>query len=68
MEMTPVISSTVAARGYDPETEKLRIRFHTGNTYEYSNVTQEEYNSISSAVSVGAKLKSIVESKEYVKI
>lgn len=66
MKMHPVQSSQVSAIGYDPETKKLRVRFkpfaNKGSeqkpepTYEYSHVSQGDYDAIRNAESVGREI------------
>jgi hypothetical protein len=38
MNMTPVLSDTVACVGYDYATTTLRVTFHSGHTYDYYGV------------------------------
>ena len=40
MEMIRVSSSAIAAVGYDPLGQRLKIRFVQGHTYDYSGVPQ----------------------------
>lgn len=68
MEMFPVISKTVAERGYDAETKQMNVRFTSGVLYAYYNVSQEEYDSIVNSESFGSKLREVVKGKEYKKL
>jgi hypothetical protein len=43
MNMTPVISETVRAVGYDHQTNTLRVSFISGGTYEYYIVAAHLY-------------------------
>lgn len=58
--MTPVVSSQIAARGYDEASQTLRIQFSPrrdgspGSTYEYKNVDPETYKAFESAESAGS--------------
>lgn len=36
--MTPITSNNVAAIAYDPGSHTLRVRFHTGGTYDYYGI------------------------------
>ncbi|MCH8888321.1 MAG: KTSC domain-containing protein [SAR324 cluster bacterium] len=51
--MFDVESSNLAAIGYDPETEVLRVRFKTGGEYDYADVPRETAKSFKTADSVG---------------
>ena len=41
MNMIPVVSSNVAAVGYEPLSGTLRVRFHSGRCYDYYEVSPE---------------------------
>jgi len=61
MKMHTVKSSQVSAIGYEPETKKLRVRFKSFGqksepTYEYSSVSQGDYDAIRNAESVGREI------------
>ena len=67
MNMTPVKSSQISAVGHDGGT--LRIRFNNGSEYDYSGVTQDDYDKLMSAESIGAHFgKSIRGAYEYSKV
>lgn len=51
MNMNPVISSNIAAVGYDGST--LRILFHSGGLYDYYNVPASVYENLMHATSKG---------------
>lgn len=53
MNMIPVSSSVVSKVGYDPALEILRIEFHKGTLYEYSNVPSMEFDALLLAGSIG---------------
>lgn len=53
MNMTSFTSSQVAEAGYDPENKVLRVRFHSGQTYDYQNVSSEQWDAMLKAESVG---------------
>jgi len=52
-EMTPVVSSNVAAVGYNPEEFELYISFLNGSLYEYYGVAEEVYKRMLGAPSKG---------------
>jgi len=53
MNRIPVSSSNVAAVGYDSETQTLEIEFNNGGVYQYFDVSQNIYEALISAESVG---------------
>lgn len=53
MEMKNVQSSQFKRVGYDPATQKMRIDFGK-STYEYSNVSQKDYEDFMAAPSLGS--------------
>jgi hypothetical protein len=53
MEMTPVESEAIAAVGHDPHSRILRIRFKSGLTYEYPDVSMEAHQAFVGADSIG---------------
>ena len=52
MQMIQVSSSNIKAIGWEDGT--LRIEFNNGGTYEYLEVSEEEFNSLKNASSVGS--------------
>lgn len=54
MERTPVDSSAIASVGYDPESRKLHVEFHSGKVHEYTDVEPETHASLLAAPSIGA--------------
>ena len=74
MKLQPVDSSQLAAVGYDPASKILTIQFKgkKATTYEYQNVTQELYDGLLNAESVGTyfgqNVKSAPEKYPYKKI
>ena len=60
MDMHQVTSSNIAAIGYDIASEKLRIEFNSGTTYEYANVPFDEYTDLLNADSVGKQFNQCV--------
>jgi len=53
MNRIPVSSSNVATVGYDSETQTLEIEFNNGGVYQYFDVSQDIYEALISADSVG---------------
>ena len=53
MEMKQVKSSNIEQIGYDPESEVLNIKFSKGSTYAYFGVSQQAFNEMEKAESVG---------------
>lgn len=54
MKMLPVESSTISAVGYDRANLTMRIRFGSGDTYEYYHVEPETVTDLIFADSVGS--------------
>lgn len=51
--MESVVSSNIAAIGYDPDTAVLTIQFVKGGIYEYYDVPSYEHEALMSADSKG---------------
>ena len=51
--MTHVISSNLAAVGYDANAQQLYIEFNHGGTYVYSGVPEDLYHALMEAPSKG---------------
>lgn len=56
MEMRPVKSSNIHSLGYDADTRTMHVRFHSGKTYEYSDIPSDLHARIFNAKSVGGAL------------
>jgi hypothetical protein len=56
MNRTPVSSSNLESVGYENGT--LEIRFHSGGTYQYSNVPEHVYQGLMGATSKGSCFRS----------
>lgn len=54
MLLVPVVSSDIAAAGYDPDTSELQIQFTTGRIYSYQNVPPLIYQLFLEAPSKGS--------------
>lgn len=63
--MIPVISSNVEAVGHDGERGRMRARYKGGVIYEYDAVTEDEFEAVLGADSVGSALRVVVKSKDY---
>jgi len=51
--MTPVESSNIKAVGYDPESQVMRVEFHSGGVYDHHKVSPEVHDAILKASSHG---------------
>jgi hypothetical protein len=55
MKLEPVQgSSVIAGHGYDQATGKLRVKLHSGKTYDYDGVSIEKYAAFTGAASPGS--------------
>lgn len=52
--MLPVSSSSIAALGYDAESETVYVEFLNGSTYAYKGVPEQEFENLRTAPSIGA--------------
>jgi len=55
-EMIPVVSSNVAAVGYDSSSQTVYVRFLDGKTYIYKGVPEAEFENLKNAASIGSYL------------
>lgn len=55
MKMIPVSSGHISAMGHDGAQE-MHIKFKSGETYEYSPISEDEFLEILNAPSIGRKL------------
>lgn len=53
MEMIRVSSSAIAAIGYEPETQRMRVRFATGRSYDFCRVPRDVYERFMQSSSKG---------------
>jgi hypothetical protein len=51
--MHEVKSSVISHIDYNPETNELTVRFHSGHNYSYSGVTSAEFEALLNSPSVG---------------
>ena len=56
--MPEVQSSNISYLDYNPDLQELKINFRSGHAYTYQNVSEEEYQSLLNADSVGEALPS----------
>lgn len=54
MQMIPVVSSAIAAVGYDIAQNILHIQFNSGQTSIYQGISVETYDDMMSAASIGS--------------
>ncbi len=52
--MKEVKSSNISHIGYDENTQTLKVRFHRGGEYHYSNVPKEEHEAFLNSKSIGS--------------
>lgn len=64
MNLIPVRSSAIAAVGYDPSTQRMKIRFTKGvQIYTYCRVPEHVYEAFMSAHSMGQFYKSQIDGR-----
>jgi len=63
MEMTSVISSNVAAVGYDEGSSTLQVEFHNGGVYQYFDVPEDVFTALRDAPSVGQYLNADIKGR-----
>lgn len=63
MERDPVKSSNIVSIGYDKDANRLEVEFKSGGVYQYHGVTQEEYDSLMGADSIGSFFHSHIRSQ-----
>lgn len=51
--LVPCVSSAIAAHGFDPATQTLFLKFTSGTTYSYPEVSNDIYAGLQDAESVG---------------
>jgi len=56
MDRVTIVSSNIRSIGYDPESSTLEVEFNTGNIYQYSNVSESEYEGLMNSASKGRYL------------
>ncbi|MGI0027090.1 MAG: KTSC domain-containing protein [Nitrosopumilaceae archaeon] len=69
MNRISVESSNLSSVGYDFEMRVLEIEFHGGGIYQYSNVTESDYNGLMNAESKGKYFAQHIKNKyDYRKV
>lgn len=63
VKMTPVISTNVAAAGFDPETGTLVVQFNNGANYSWAGVIEDDAQGLIEADSPGKYLRYTIEAK-----
>lgn len=67
--MIKVNSSMIASAGYNKKSKTLRIKFNSGELYEYYEVEPETFEALLNADSKGKYMRNyIIDSYEYSKI
>ena len=54
MDMQPVKSSNIHSIGYDEPSKTMRVKYHTGDTYQFHNVPPDAHEAFANASSPGA--------------
>ncbi|UGY07464.1 KTSC domain-containing protein [Bradyrhizobium quebecense] len=60
MRRDPVTSSNIAEVGYDPNSRILEVQFKTGAVYQYFDISQQVYDELMRASSIGGYVNSNV--------
>ena len=60
MELEPVISSNIAAIGFDVASGTLYVKFNSGQTYEATGAKQSDFDTWKSAKSKGQYFNKIL--------
>ncbi|HET9958632.1 MAG TPA: KTSC domain-containing protein [Polyangiaceae bacterium] len=60
MQRIPVVSSSVAKVGYDPEQHVLEVEFHGGRVYRYVHVPIAAYRLLLQAPSIGEYINRVI--------
>ena len=60
MDREPVDSSNIESIGYDAASKILEVEFRNGSIYQYKGISQEIYNELMEADSVGSFLHRII--------
>lgn len=70
MKLDPInnISSSVYGTKYFPDTKQMYVGFYKTGEYCYEDVSQEEYDTIMAAESIGKGIYSVMKGKKFKKI
>lgn len=63
MQRQRVTSSNVAAVAYDPSDQILEVEFHSGAIYQYDGVSQNEFDALMRAASIGSHLSARIKGR-----
>lgn len=63
VDMKPVTSSNIRAIGHDPAIPALVVEFTSGDFYEYTGVSTEQFAALIAAESVGKHLNQHIKGK-----
>jgi KTSC domain len=63
VRMQAIESEAINAVGYDAQHRILRVTFHNGQSYEYLDVSSEEFRDFMSAESRGAYMNRVIKPK-----
>jgi len=63
----PVESSNIKSIGYDPTNRTLEVEFNSGGIFQYSPITNEAYNMLISAESIGSYFHKNIRNNDLVK-
>ena len=63
MQRNPVTSSTISEIGYDESRRVLEVLFASGSTYQYFDVSAQEYEALMGASSLGQYLNANIKGK-----
>lgn len=63
IKLNPVKSSNLAAAGYDPASQTLRVQFSNGATWNYHGVSQADHDALLKAESIGSHFAKHVRNK-----
>jgi len=63
MEMVRVNSSAITAVGYDPATNRMKITFKQGKTYDFCRVPSNVYQGLINAPSKGGYFDRVIKDR-----
>jgi KTSC domain len=65
MDYVSVSSTSVAAIGYESETNTLGVRFQNGGEYHYFGVPEDVFEALKSASSIGSYINEYIKKAGY---
>ena len=63
--MVNVVSSNLRAIGFDPTSQTMRVEFNNGSMWDYAGVSQETFNAVLNAESVGKAYNALIKGGGY---